>query len=185
MGTISAPQPVKLFCGALTRFENLFPEIKRALEDSFGVIDAESDALKFDFTRYYEKEMGPGLLRKFYSFDRLIPPDRIVEAKTRANEIEAEFARRLAHLGVVRPVNLDPGYLTLSKLTLATTKDYSHRVYVRDGIYVEVTLKFQDGRFIAWPWTYPDYKSEDYHRFFRLIRDAYAEQLRTLSTRYV
>ena len=189
MGTISPPQPVKLFCGVLTRFEELFAEIKRALEDSFGAVDAESDTLKFDFTNYYEKTMGAGLLRRFYSFESLVMPDRIVEAKIRTNEIEAEFARRhacgTAALGCARPINLDPGYLTLSKLTLASTKDYSHRIYLRSGIYVEVTLKFQSGRFLPWPWTYPDYQTPEYHKFFLLLRELYAEQLRRLSTRYV
>jgi hypothetical protein len=183
MGTISPPQPVKLFCGVLTRFEDLFADIKRALEDSFGAIDAESETLKFDFTNYYEKTMGAGLRRKFYSFEALITPDRIVEAKVRANEIEDEFARRI-QLGVPRPINLDPGYITLSKLTLASTKDYSHRIYLRNGIYVEVTLKFQNGRFLPWPWTYPDYQTPEYHKFFRLVRELYAEQLRALTTRY-
>jgi hypothetical protein len=188
MGTISSPHPVKLFCGVLTRFEDLFPEIKRGLEDSFGTADAESDTLNFDFTNYYEKTMGAGLLRKFYSFHDLLAPDRIVEAKIRTNEIEAEFARQYAcgtaAPGCARPINLDPGYVTLSKLTLASTKDYSHRVYLRKGIYVEVTLKFQDGRFVPWPWTYPDYKTPGYHKFFLLVREVYAEQLRTLTTRY-
>jgi hypothetical protein len=183
MGTISNPQPVKLFCGVLTRFENLFTEIKGALEDSFGAVDAESETLKFDFTTYYEKTMGAGLLRKFYSFESLIPPERIVEAKVRTNQIEEEFARRF-QLGVARPINLDPGYITLSKLTLASTKDFSHRVYLREGIYVEVTLKFERGKFVGWPWTYPDYKTEEYQKFFLLVREFYAEQLRALSTRF-
>ena len=196
MGPISPPHPVKLFCGVLTRFEELFPDIRLALENSFGTVEAESDTLKFDFTAYYEKTMGTGLLRKFYAFHDLVTPDRIVETKVRTNEIEEEFARRHAcgpaaraalawpSLGCARPINLDPGYLTLSKLTLASTKDYAHRIYLRDGIYVEVTLKFQNGRFLPWPWTYPDYQTPEYHKFFLLVRESYAEQLRVLSTRY-
>lgn len=180
MGTIHEPKPVKLFCGVLTRFEDLFPQIKCVLEDSFGPVDAESQLLKFDFTTYYEKTMGAGLLRRFYSFATLIPPERIVEIKIRTNEIEEEFAGR-EQRGVPRPINLDPGYITLSKLTLATTKDYSHRVYLRQGIYLEVTLKYQEGRFVPWPWTYPDYKTEAYHKFFTLVRQLYVEQLRALT----
>jgi len=74
-------------------------------------------------------------------------------------------------------VNLDPGYLTLSKLVLATTKDYSHRLYIGGGMYAEVTLHFENGDWRAWPWTYPDFAAGTYHSFFRQVRESYRQEL--------
>ena len=74
-------------------------------------------------------------------------------------------------------VNLDPGYLTTAKLVLATTKDFGHRVYLRDGIYAESTLHYIDGRWEPWPWTYPDYAGPRYHAFFERVRERFKQKL--------
>jgi hypothetical protein len=70
--------------------------------------------------------------------------------------------------------------VTLDKLVLATTKDYSHRIYLRDGIYAEVTLYFRKGRFHPFEWTYPDYCTREYIEVFYKIRQIYHSQLKTL-----
>ncbi len=70
-----------------------------------------------------------------------------------------------------RRVNLDPGYLIASKLVLATTKDFAHRIYLGQGIYGEVTLNYRRGQ--GWqphPWTYADYRSPLALEFFALVR---------------
>ncbi len=74
-------------------------------------------------------------------------------------------------------MNLDPGYMTLGQFFLATTKDQRQRVYIRDGIYVEPTLYFQDGHFHAFDWTYRDYQSEEYIRFLESVRKGLKVQL--------
>ena len=76
-----------------------------------------------------------------------------------------------------RVVNLDPGYIGLSKLVLATTKDHAHRIYIQRGIYAEVTLRYIKGAWSPWPWTYPDYAAETYHPFFMRVRERLVEQL--------
>jgi len=72
---------------------------------------------------------------------------------------------------VTRPLNLDPGYLTEAKLVLASTKDHAHRIYLGRGIYAEVTLHYQNGRWQSHDWTYPDFQRPDYHLFFSQCRD--------------
>jgi hypothetical protein len=119
--------------------------------------------------------MGPNLLREFLSFRDLIPPDRIAAIKRETNGIEQELASALK-APAPRPVNLDPGYLSASKVVLATTKDYAHRLYLADGIYAEVTLNYCDGRWQPRPWTYPDYRTDAYAGFFAQMRKLYLEQ---------
>ncbi len=150
---------------------DLFEAAQTELAGRFGPIDAVGEVLPFDFTDYYEAEMGPNLMRKFVAFERLINPKELVSAKLFTNDLEETITERFG--GRARTVNLDPGYISLSKLVLASTKDYSHRVYLGDGIFAEVTLHYARGRFNPWPWTYPDYKSEAYSRFFETIRKQY------------
>lgn len=177
MAKTNDPKPVKLFCGMLAGDAGLFATAEERLAGRCGEIDIESDVFAFDFTDYYEKEMGAGLKKQFVAFRPLIDPGEIVTVKLWTNELEREIAAAIGG-PVERPINLDPGYLTLSKLVLATAKDYSHRLYLGRGIYAEVTLRYQGGRFVDWPWTYPDYKTAGYHAYFRRLRDAYVDQLK-------
>lgn len=141
----------------------------------------ESDIWPFDLTDYYEAEMGPGIKRRFLSFERLIQPDALAQIKHETNRIEDEIAQQCLALELPRPVNLDPGYIDLGKLVLATTKDRSHRIYIGQRIYAEVTLHFTQGRWEPWPWTYPDYRQAEYHEFFMRVRQTLLAQRRQLA----
>jgi hypothetical protein len=176
MGQICVPGPVKLFVGMIAQRVDLFEIAQNEMSARFGPIDASSDVMPFDFTDYYEREMGAGLVRKFAVFDKLMNPKELVSAKLFTNEIE----RRISEQGGSgrRLINLDPGYITPSKLVLASTKDYSHRIYLGDCIFGEVTLYYANKRFNSWPWTYPDYKTDGYCRFFDEVRKRYMEKLR-------
>lgn len=169
MGKIATPESVKLICGILTSFPQIFPDVENYLIDEFGQIDHRSEVFDFDYTRYYEKEMGSGIKRLFVSFREKIAPDEIASVKLRTNALEKKLSVEL-RLPVERPVNLDPGYLSPSKLVLATTKDSNHRVYLGSGIYAESTLKYEKGSYRPWPWTYPDYRSDGYIRYFNELR---------------
>jgi hypothetical protein len=76
---------------------------------------------------------------------------------------------------------LDPGYVTLAKMVLATTKDFAHRLYLGDGIYAESTLRFRKKQFEPWEWTYPDYRTDEYREFFGRVRECYKDKLATAS----
>lgn len=177
MARAKRPPPVKLIAGILSRYTDAIEEVQRLLEFHLGPIDHTSPLIPFDMTEYYERDMGTSIKRKFLSFDELIEPERIVRLKLWTNEVEGCFARS-GRWKVKRPINIDPGYITLGKLILATTKDYSHRVYLGEGIYAESTLRYYKGDFRAWEWTYPDYRTEEYLKFFRRVREIYFEQLR-------
>lgn len=176
MGKPKSSQPVKLIVGMFSNQTELFTEIKKFLEEKFGPVDYESQILSFDNTNYYEKEMGKDLKRIFYSFEKLINPENLAEIKIFTNQIEEKFTgvERGEHLK--RKINIDPGYLTLSKLVLASTKDYSHRIYLQEGIYAETTLKFEKGSFTPYEYTYPDYRTPEYINIFNQIRQIYLNQ---------
>ena len=179
MGEIHRAEPAKLIVGMLSAWERAFELAKPALCEHYGPADMESPVIPFTFTAYYERQMGPNLLRKFFAFDRLIDPAILADVKIFTNRLEIDLAASVS-TAVPRPLNLDPGYITPAKLVLASTKDFSHRVYLRDGIYAEVTLHYEKiGTFRGWPWTFPDYKtSPDYHAFLAKVRARCLEQLR-------
>jgi Domain of unknown function (DUF4416) len=135
-------------------------------------------SVPFDFnqTTYYESSMGPGLKKQFLVFDDLVAADCLAPVKRRTIELEDELART-GGFPEARPVNLDPGVLSLGKFQLATTKDQAHRIYLRDGIFAEVTLRFEQGLFQPWPWTYADYREPELHRFLQEARGYYKQRL--------
>ncbi len=167
---------VKLIIGAIFASEGILIAAKKRLEKKFGPVDFQSSSIFFNCTKYYEKAMGPALLRQFLSFQRLINPRQLSAIKLYTNRLEKGLARGKAR--PARVINLDPGYISASKLVLATCKNYSHRIYLDKGIFAEVTLHFRSGTFTPWPWTYPDYKSENYTQSFNTIREMYLKQLK-------
>jgi hypothetical protein len=175
MGQINTPLPVKLIIGILTSIPEILPETEKLLTEAFGPIDYRSELFPFDYTHYYDAEMGAPIYRCFFSFAELIEPSAIAEAKIKTNEMESIFLSQ--YPAITRPINLDPGYLEQSKIVLASTKNFFHRILISQGIYAEVTLHFQDGQWQTFPWTFPDYKSERYHTFFTSLRDHYRQQL--------
>jgi hypothetical protein len=176
MGRINSPRPVKLFAGVLTSMPGIIPEVEKRLSAMFGPIDERSNDFPFDLTHYYDNEMGSPITRYFFSFEALISPFRIAAVKVSTNNLESAFAADYPQ--VHRPVNLDPGYLEESKIVLASTKNFYHRVLIADGIYGEVTLHFRQGAWQTFPWTFPDFRSGRYDEFFNRMRRKYRSQLK-------
>jgi hypothetical protein len=175
MGTARAPQKVKLIASLLTGEAYLLIEVRVRLSQAFGPIDFESELLPFDHTDYYGPEFGSGLQRQIVTFERLIDPGALPTIKRQSNDLEQSLLR-----DGKRRVNIDPGYIALGKMVLASTKDHAHRLYLAQGIYGEGTLTYQRGRFRPWPWTYPDYASKHYCSLFDAIRERYKAQLRRI-----
>ncbi len=148
----------------------------REAEGQYGPVDFVSEPLPFRFTDYYEGEMGKDLWRRMVSFEPLVSPEQAVPIKLWTNRLENQ---RVDDRGG-RRVNLDPGYLAAAKFVLVTGKDYSHRLYLGEGIYGEVTLIFQKGGFSSLPWTYPDYASEPLLGIINLLRKRYLWQLKNI-----
>ena len=159
-----------IHCGLISARTEWLDEAAGALTESFGQADIVSETWPFDLTDYYDAQMGRPLLRRFVSFAELVLPDALVEAKLCCGAIEADFARRHAGAGPVRPVNLDPGYVEPSKLVLASLKNFSHRIYLARGVYAELTLMYRKGAWQGLPWTFPDFASGRYDAFLTAAR---------------
>jgi len=173
MAAIAPPESAKLICGMLCHDAETFVQVSDALTPRFGPIDIRSETIDFDFTHYYEKEMGAGLLRQFVAFENCIDPGTLADIKRFTNELEDRFAQ---NADVRRPINLDPGYVVLSRLILASAKNFAHRIYLRDGIYAEVTLLYRNHRWESLEWTFPDFASHCYDPFFTDARNRLREQ---------
>lgn len=141
----------------------------RALERLFGFPSRGSRVWPFLNTDYYRDELGPEPVRAFLAFPGLFATDELAARKLATNDLEGELAREVGG-PLPRPVNLDPGYLTLAKLVLASAKNYAHRIHIGRRIYAEVTLQYRGGAWRALPWTFPDYASGTYDRFFTELR---------------
>lgn len=169
MALVGKAPLVKLICGMISARKELLEESRRRLVDHFGPVDCASEVFPFDFTHYYDDQMGSPLLRQFVSFERVADPAALVEAKLATNALEEEFAQSCGS-PPPRPVNLDPGYVEESKLVLASMKNFSHRIYVGRGVYEEITLMYRKGGWEALGWTFPDYASQRYHPFLLTAR---------------
>lgn len=172
MGKVKTPRDVKLVMAITFNDESVFKEAISCLKNEFGEIDLRSQVYDFHHTDYYEKEMGKPLRKQFISFKGLIQPDKLAGIKLRTNQIEAMFSSQGR-----RRVNIDPGYIEGSKLVLATTKNYDHRIYLGEGIYGDVQLRFREGAFRINEWTYPDYREKLALGFFAEVRREYLKQL--------
>lgn len=170
MGALQTPKPAKYFAGLLAGDVGHFTPAQELLQAHVGEIEFESEAWPFGHTRYYEAELGPNVWRRFVVFRRVRGVEELPLIKRATNDLEHVLCDQMDRPRDRRPVNIDPGYLTLSKLVLASTKDYSHRLYLSDGIYAETTLRFEGGAWRPWPWTYPDYAEPTYHAVFTLAR---------------
>jgi hypothetical protein len=143
---------------------DLISQIENELQIDFGKIILRSEIIPFDFTGYYEKEMGKNLKRLWIVTEQLIKLDHLADIKNFARKMEVKFQDENKN----RKINIDPGALTLSNFVLATTKNYGHRIYLKDEIFAEVTLIYRKKSFQALEWTYPDYRNAI--EFFNQVR---------------
>ena len=177
MWEIREPQPVKLIVGILAANEECLEAGRQSVEEQFGDSDMVSETWEFTQTQYYKDEMGDDVLRQFVSIDKLIDPGELAGIKHKTNEMEQVLAGTLGG-ELPRPVNLDPGFIEPSKLVLASTKNFAHRIYIGKSMYAEVTLSFCRGKWQDYMYTFPDYKEERYHDFVSCVRERLVEQLR-------
>ncbi|MCK4590427.1 MAG: DUF4416 family protein, partial [Candidatus Latescibacteria bacterium] len=169
MGKIVYPKPVALVMALMADAPSRLEETKAPLVEKFGSIELESETYPFTYSSHYEKEMGKGLIKQFVSFANLVEMDSLGKIKTATNRLEEDMAIRQGKQ-LRRTLNIDPGYLSLAQLVLATTKNYSHRIYLGGGIFAELTLIYRQGGFRPLDWTYPDYRSELAGQFFVRVR---------------
>jgi hypothetical protein len=175
VSTPKKPDAAKLVISVFMNDKLLFDELLPVLEKAFGATEQISDWFDFDYTDYYKGEMGGPLFRRMISFGSLVAQDDLALIKETTNAMEKNWA-----VNGQRNLNLDPGYLLLSRFVLATGKDFSHRIYIGRGIYAEVTLMFKKGKFQSLAWTYPDYASTEMTRFLMDVRRGYVADLKKI-----
>jgi hypothetical protein len=174
MGSVRPPAQVKLFCALLVAPAISLHEVETVLAQTYGPIVLRTAPLPFTQTTYYEREMGLHLTRLYVAFEPLISIAALATVKHTTNQLEAMWSTAQGQ----RRVNVDPGYLDLAKVVLASTKDHSHRLYIGNGIFAEVTLRYRQHTFQPWDWTYPDYRVPATLAFFQQLRERYKAQLR-------
>lgn len=179
MGTPREPKACKYFVGLLSRNAELLASVEADLTALLGAVDGRSEILPWAASRFYEKEMGRGLLRRFVSFAPLRSPQDLAEIKLRTQAIEDGYRDPPANSSG-RSINVDPGYLESGKVTLASTKNACQRIYLSSGIYAEATLLYYNGDFHGCSYTYPDYLWPESLAFLRKIRLVYLDQLRRM-----
>lgn len=155
-----------VFIGSLFSDKTIFDQVVPLLQDKFGKILFQSNILHWEYSDHYSKELGSRIYRNFIFFDEIIDPSTLADIKLLTNDIEAIYSQNGK-----RRINLDPGYITLAKVVLASTKNYSHRIYLGKGIYAELALFYKNQQFIAMPYTYKDYKNQDNLIMFMKIRN--------------
>jgi hypothetical protein len=174
MGQVHAVHPVTPVLGVLYAAETVLDDALMWVEHVLGDVELASESWPFADTDYYTAEMGDGLKRRFYGFDRLFDPALLPEWKLATNRIEREAAARW---GENRPINLDPGYVDGAKLVLASTKNLAHRIYLAQGISAEVTMSFRHGEWVKRDYTFADFKTGRYDAFFSRVRVAHLARL--------
>lgn len=173
MGAPKVPKLGKLMMSLISGEDNFMKNAMGDLKVIYGEVDFLTDLLPFDFTRYYDKEMGFPLYRRFIAFKELVPQEALADIKVQTNGIERRFSR-----DGCRRVNIDPGILSTENLVLATTKGCAHRPYLRDGIYADLTLIFRNRSFRALEWTYLDYRQGEVIELMNALRRSYLAQLK-------
>jgi len=167
------PHPVKLFAGILYSDENLLNDGLNLLEKEFGTIDFRSRNFEFKVSDYYVEEMGRPIYRIFISFEKLIDPADLANIKLRTNSIE----ERISIKGK-RRVNIDSGYMDYDKVVLASAKYNGQKIYLKDGIWADLTLRWEKGDFYPYPWSFPDFKQGVYNDVFREMRRLYKRDIK-------
>lgn len=178
MSSPSIPEFAKLIVSALTPHEETLGKVSLTLVEGLGPVEEQVGPLSFHYTSYYEKEMGPGIQRWLLSFRDLVDRAELARIKLLTNRMEQAYTDNGK-----RRINLDPGLMTLGNFVLATGKNNAHRIYLRDGIFADLTLIFRSGTYRALEWTYPDYADPRMISILNTLRDKYKCSLRQLNDR--
>jgi hypothetical protein len=180
MGHVKKFPPCLQLIAAFSRYEHALEWTWSELKKAFGPIALLSEQYAFRESDYYRRSMGTELLKQFAVLENWYDPGDLAGHKLEANQLETDYAAQFP-TDELRPLNIDPGYLTLTKLVLASTKNREHRLYLREGIYAEVTLAFRNQEWQPMPWTYPDYQRDDFRVFFLEARKYLLRRTQTVS----
>ena len=173
MSQLRIPEPGLLLLSVLAAEWDAWPDLLVRIEARFGPACFLSEALAFENTSYYDAELGRPITRRLLAFGTLAPLDCLAAAKLWTMDQEREFARPDGR----RRFNLDPGLLTQERLVLATAKNFTHRVYLGQGVWADLTLVYTGGDWLVLPWTFPDYAAKALLELLTALREEYRRRL--------
>ncbi len=165
MGFVKQHPPCLQVIAAFSRHESALEWLWERVAAQLSPIAILSPVFPFTESLYYRSTMGDSLKKQFAILASWYDPADLAQHKLMMHAWESDLAKSFA-FDEERPLNIDPGYMSMTKLVLASTKNREHRIYLRDGIYAEVTLAFRDQHWQPMPWTYPDYQRDDFRVFF-------------------
>jgi len=180
MGAVKKHPPCRQIIAAFSKYESALDRLWQRVSTELSPIAILSPCFPFTESSYYRSTMGDPLHKQIAMLSEWYDPAELATHKLLSHQWETESAQG-NHSDVQRPLNIDPGYMSMTKLVLASTKNREHRLYLRDGIYAEVTLAFRDQQWVPLPWTYPDYQREDFRVFFHECRRHLAKSVASAS----
>ncbi|MFW6325332.1 MAG: DUF4416 family protein [Desulfovermiculus sp.] len=168
------PPPAQLVISVLSsKMIRVWPDLERELHARWGALDYVSDPFPFTQTSYYDQELGTPIMRRIVAFQALVSQDQLPHIKLWTNALEDKWRDATGRRGV----NLDPGLLSLERFILGTGKNFTHRIYLGQGIFADLTLIFQKGGWQPLPWTFPDYAGKHIQALLTRIRTRYKKKL--------
>ena len=179
MGFVKQHPPCLQLIAAFSRHESALEWLWKRVAAQLSPIAILSPVFPFTESLYYRATMGDKLMKQFAVLANWYEPANLADHKLMMHAWESDLAKSFS-FDMERPLNIDPGYMSMTKLVLASTKNREHRIYLRDGIYAEVTLAFRDQQWQPLPWTYPDYQREDFRVFFHECRKHLAKNVASI-----
>lgn len=125
--------------------------------------------------QYYSNEMGNALSRVFFLTSSFYSREKLLTTKLESLGWESSWSENGQ-----RRINIDIGFLSAENFILATTKNYSHRIFLGQDIYADLTYYFHSGELQTLPWTYPDYLDSEKIEFITWGR-SYLLQNKTIN----
>jgi len=155
MSDPSIPKPGYVFFALLSSDKGLIEEVTRILSETYGLCPALFTPYIFDHSQYYCEEMGAGLTKQLLLFTQFYEKEKIPSLKRHAWKLEKKFTNQNGN----RVINIDPGYLTAENFILLTYKNFTHRIYIGESVYADLTLIYRSriSTYAPLPWTYADY----------------------------
>ncbi|MGM0381843.1 MAG: DUF4416 family protein [bacterium] len=134
-----------------------YTDVSQQLADRYGEINFTAEAYPFNFTDYYNDELGADLQRRWLVFSEIFSSSEIVGRKKFCEQLEDQYRRADSS----RRINIDPGYVFGAKFVLSSRKNNAHRIYLGNEVFAEVTLLYKNGGWKALDWTYPEFSTAD------------------------
>ena len=172
------PSQCKTIVLLLTNNFPLAEKVIKQLEKKLGPLELQSPWFHFDHTNYYEDELGVGLKRCLLGFKKICEPHRLRELKKFTKRLEKKFGRRpltppsSTRGEDLRGINIDPGYVDLFKVVLASGKSGGQKVALSKDVYAHPLLRFGHNQWDPFVWTFPDFQSKQYHKYFLNLRQS-------------